>query len=72
MNNFEQKCFNFPALISGLGLYIVYFKRHNNITIHMKQYLICINKTFCHVLDKKKLYISITHRNFVILMTRIT
>ncbi len=38
-----------------LGLCIVYFKRYDNITIHMKRYSICINDTFCPLLDQKSL-----------------
>ncbi len=53
-----------------LGLYIVYFKRYN-ITIHMKWYSICINDTFCLVLDQKSLIYHQFHRNLGILMTKI-
>ncbi len=38
-----------------IGLHIIYFKQYDNITIHMKRYSICINDTFCLVLDPKSL-----------------
>ncbi len=41
--------------IYTLGLYIIYFKRYDNIRIHMKRYSICIKDTFCLVLDQRSL-----------------
>ncbi len=41
--------------VMALGFCIIYFKRYDNIMIHMKQYLMCINDTSCLVLDEKSL-----------------
>ncbi len=49
-----------------VGLYIVYFKRYDNIMIHMKRYSI-FNDTFCLVLEQNKLIypqISLEFGNF--------
>ncbi len=46
-------CLLTTVLVSQLGLCIVYFKRYDNTTIHMKRYSLCINDTFRLVLDQK-------------------
>ncbi len=53
-NQYTHSC------LCQLGLCIIYFKRYNTYhdtyeaILHMKQYSICINDTFCLVLDQKK------------------
>ncbi len=71
LSSFRRKISNYSSTLHwGSVLFILSDTIH--IMIHIKRYSICINDTFCLVLDKKTWLIHKFHGNLGILMTKIS